>query len=326
MARRRSVRRAIARTPRPPLEKKRPSGRRTAIIVTTIFVVVIAIVVVVSIYFLVWKDQWRPVLRINDETISMDYLIRRLKYPYKTYDVESMLITITIEEFIRQTAPSYGIEVTPDEVDERLRDSARGENETISEIEFQAWYRDRLNETQLSDAEYRELIETYMLEGRLMEYLTMGVPDTVEQVHLYAIFLSSYDDAEAAVARIEDGEDFSEVARELSFDEESAEQGGDIGWWPYLGGLHEELEYVAFNLEVGQVSEIIGLDDQAQTFAICLVVERQADRPVEEDKLEEVKNRIYQEWLFMELDALDQERFVDDNETRAWIYLQIEKD
>ena len=291
-----------------------------------VFLVVITISIVTGYYFLVWKDLWRPVLRVNDETISMDYLIRRLKYPYKTYDIEGMLMTITIEEFIRQEAPNYGIEVIPDEVDEWLRDEARGENETISESEFKAWYRDRLNETQLSNAEYRELVETYILQERLDEYLTAGVPTAAEQVHLYVIFLSPFEDAEAALARIEDGEDFSELARELSIDG-SAEQGGDIGWWPYLGGLHENLEYVAFNiLEVGQVSDIIGIDEQAQVYAICLVADRQPDREIEEGKLETIKDYIFQAWLNDELDALDEERFSDDNETRAWIYLQIEKD
>lgn len=326
MGRRRSVRRTIARTPGPKPEQKRPSGRRTVIIITVVFLAVITISIVTGYYFLVWKDLWRPILRVNDETISMDYLLRRMKYPEKTYDIEGMLTTITQEELIRQVVPNYGIEVTPDEVDEELWAIARGENKTISESEFKTWYRDQLNATQLSDAEYRELVETYMLAERVNEYLTGGVPTEAEQVHLYVIILPSFEDAEAALARIRDGEDFSELARELSIDTESAEQGGDMGWWPYLGGLHENLEYEAFSLEVGQVGEIVGLDDQAHIYAICLVTERQTDREIEEDKLEEIKNRIFEEWLNNELDALDEERFSDDNETRAWILWQLEKD
>jgi nitrate reductase NapE component len=327
LGRRRASGRAIARTPEPKPEKKKPSGRRTAIIITAVFLVVIAISIVTGYYFLVWKDLWRPILRVNDETISMDYLIRRMKYPEKTHDIEGMLMVITQEEFIRQEAPNYSIEVTPDEIDERLRDVARGDNETISESEFKKWYRDQLNETQLSDAEYRELVGTYMLAERLNDYLTAGVPAAAEQVHLYAIFLASPEDAEAALARIEAGEDFSELARELSFDTGSAEQGGDIGWWPRLGGLPENLEYNVFDeLEVGQVSGVIGVDPDNQIYAICLVAERQPDREIEADKLETIKSVIFQEWLNNALDTVDHQIIDYDNETMAWIDWKIEQD
>jgi len=327
LGKRRSNRRVITRTPEPKPEKRRPSGRKTAIIITVVFLVVVIISIFAGLYFSTWKDLWRPILRVNDETISMDYLLRRMKYPYKTYDIEGMLMVIIQEELIRQEAPNYGIEVTPDEVDEWLRDEAQGENETISESEFKSWYRDRLNETRLSDAEYRELIGTYILEKKLNEFLTAGVPTTAEQVHLYVIFLASFEDTEAALARIEAGEDFSEVARELSIDTGSAEQGGDIGWWPRLGGLPENIEYKAFEeLEVGQVSGVIGVDSDNQIYAICLVTEKQSDREVEEDKLEAIKYVLFEEWINYELDRLDHQIIDYDNETMAWIYLQIEKD
>jgi foldase protein PrsA len=327
LGRRRASGRAIARTPEPKPEKKRPSRRRTAVILTVVFLVVITISVLAGLYFSTWKDLWRPILRVNDETISMDYLIRRMKYPEKSHDIQNMLTVLIQEEVIRQEAPNYGIEVTPDEIDERLRDIARSDNETISESEFQKWYRDQLNEYQLSDAEYRELVETYMLAERLNEYLTAGVPDAAEQVHLYVIYLTSYDDTEAALARIENGEDFSDIARELSVDTETAEQGGDLGWWPRLGGLPENLEYKAFDeLEVGQVSGPIGIDPDNQIYAICLVSEKQPDREIEADKLETIKSVIFQEWLNYELDTVDHQIIDYNSETMAWINLKIEQD
>jgi foldase protein PrsA len=327
LGKRRASGRAIARTPAPKPEKKRPSGRRTAIIITAVFLVVITISILAGLYFSTWKDLWRPILRVNDETISMDYLLRRMKYPEKTRDIEGILMVLTQEEVIRQEAPNYSIEVTPDEIDERLRDVARGDNETISESEFKKWYRDQLNETQLSDAEYRELIGTYMLAERLNEYLTAGVPTTAEQIHLYIIFLASYEDTEAALARIEDGEDFSEVARELSIDTESAEQGGDLGWWPRLGGLPENLEYKVFDeLEVGQVSGPIGINPDEQIYAICLIAERQPDREIEEGKLETIKSVIFENWLNNTLDTVEHQLIDYNNETMAWIYWKIEQD
>ncbi|HEY32366.1 MAG TPA: peptidylprolyl isomerase [Dehalococcoidia bacterium] len=268
-------------------------------IIIAAFLAVITISIVIGFYFAVWKDLWRPIIRINDETINMDYVLRRMKYPETTSDITAMLTVITEEEFIRQGAPRYGIEVTPDEIDERLRDIARGSNATISESEFKAWYHDQLSATQLSDAEFRELTRTYMLAERLNEYLGTAMSVVAEQVHVYVIFLGSSEDAWAAIDRFEDGEDFSELARELSLDEETAEQGGDFGWWPEGGGLHENLEYWAFVLEVGQVSEPTLIDEDWQIYAICLVTEREDERPVEEEKLEVMKagGAIFEKWL-----------------------------
>jgi foldase protein PrsA len=294
-----------------------------------VFLAAIAIVVVVSIYFFVWKDLWSPIIRVNDETISMDYFIRRMKYVDRTDNVADMLETITEEEFIRQGAPDYGIEVTPEEVDEVLRDIARGENETISESEFKAWYRNALNETKLSDAEYREWLYTHMLAELLNEYFIERLPTVAEHVHLYIIILPSYEDAEDALARIEEGEDFSELAREVSIDEESAEQGGDAGWWPYGGGLFESLEYWAFTLEIGQVSQIIGIDDENQTYAICMVTERQT-REIEEAKFEFIESGVLDTWLNLQWNTVDYD-FIGlgggamNTYTLKWIDLQLSK-
>lgn len=331
MARRPPGRRTMTRTPETESEEKKPSGRRIAIITTVVLFAVIAISIVVGLYLSVWKDLWSPIIIVNDETINMDYVIRRMKYVEKTTDVLAMLETLTEEEFIRQGAGRYNIEVTPDEIDEILRDIARGENETISESEFKEWYRNALNETQLSDTEYRERLRTTLVAYELHEYLAVRVPTAAEQIRLYIIFLSSFEDTEAAITRIADGEDFSEVARELSIDEETAEQGGDAGWWPVGGGLPLNIEWVAFDLlEIGQVSDPILIDEEGQIYAICMVTERQFTREIEEDKLEIIKNGILTEWLYNEWDTVEY-RWLGldggdfDTYTVQWISLQLLK-
>lgn len=290
---------------------------------------VIAISIVVGLYFSTWKNLWSPVIMVNDTTINMDYLIRRMKYVDRTDDVIAMMTTLTEEEFIRQGALLYFIEVTPDEIDELVRDIARGENETFSESEFKTWYRNILNETQLSETEYREWLRTIILADRLNEYLIEQIPTIAEQVHLYIIILPSYEDTEAAIARIDDDEDFSELARELSVDEESAEQGGDIGWWPE-GVLQSSLDYWAFSLEIGEISDPILIDEEAQQYAICMVTERQLAREITEDQLEVIKDFILQEWLYYQWDTIDTQWLsLDgsdfDSYTLQWIGLQLLK-
>lgn len=329
-------RRTLKRTPEPIPGEQKASGKRN-IILTVAFLGIIAIAIVAGLYFSTWKDLWRPVITVNEETINMDYLIRRMKYVEKTDDILTMLYEVIPNEMlIRQGAPRYGIQVTPDELDGLLRDVARGENETISEIEFKSWYRNQLNETRFSDAEYREWVRTTTLAYRLNAYLTENISTVAEQIHLYIIVLPSYDDAEAAITRTEEGEDFSELARELSLDEETGEQGGDAGWWPEGGGLQTNLEWAAFDLEIGEVSDPMLIDSDEEIYVICIVTERQPAREIEEDKLEFLKGGALQEWLDIErgnsinsFSGMDwselKQRYVFGSKTMAWISLQLAK-
>ena len=330
MARKTPRRTTKARTPESKPEERKPSIRRTAIVFTVAVLAIIGISIVVGLYFTIWQDLWSPAIRVNDETINMDYIIRRMKYLERTNDVHATMTTITEEELIRQAAQRYGIEVNPGEIDALLREMARGENETISESEFEAWYRNILNETKLSDAEYRDWLAVILLADRINDILVESVPTAAEQVHLYIIVLPSPEDAEEALARIEEGEDFSELARELSIDEETAEQGGDAGWWPWGGGLHLNVQYYAFTLEIGEVSDITILDEDAGTSAICMITEKQSVREIEEDKLETIKSGVFEQWLYNEKETADIQWFsldggAFDTYTMQWISLQVAK-
>jgi hypothetical protein len=340
MERRRPTgRRVLKRTQEPETDVQKLSSRRTAIIITAIFFFVITISIVIGLYFSVWKDLWRPVITINDETINMSYLIRRMKYVDKTDDVWTMLYEIIPHEMlIRQGAPRYGIEATPEEVDDVLRDIAQGENETISEYEFKSWYRNELNKTKLSGAEYREWARTNILSYRLNEYLVERIPTVAEQIHLYIIILPSYEEAESAITRIQEGEGFSELAQELSIDTETGEQGGDAGWWPAGGGLEANLEWAAFNyLETGEINEVpLLIDDNTGIYAVFMVTEKQPAREIEEDKMQVIKSGILEEWLYNErlnstviFSGMDwsekEQRYVFGSMTLAWVELQLTK-
>lgn len=63
--------------------------------------------------------------------------------------------------------------------------------------------------------------------------------------------------AAAARARIEGGEDFAAVARELSEDSRTRARGGDTGWRKLETFSVKEVTDVAKTLEVGQLSEVI---------------------------------------------------------------------
>ncbi len=275
------------------------------------------------------------IIKVNDAEIDIDYFIRRMLIADPTNDVFTMIETITNEELIRQGAPRYGISVTEDELMAELRNSARGENETISETEFQSWYRDQRNESGLSDAEFKELALTSLTGLRLQQFFAERVSTVAEQVHLHYIMFSTYEDALEATVRLEDGEDFADLARELSIDEASAELGGDMGWWPLDAlGIQYDTTFLTppdwmFELGIGQVSAPTMMDQEAMMFAVFMVSERATARDIDEDLLEIVKSRQIEMWLNNEMSiqtiTLHGRNNGFDSETHAWISWQLSR-
>ncbi len=66
----------------------------------------------------------------------------------------------------------------------------------------------------------------------------------------------AYARADSALKRLRRGEDFAKVAREVSEDPTTKEQGGALGWFR-RGIMAREFEYVAFRLRPGEISNIV---------------------------------------------------------------------
>jgi parvulin-like peptidyl-prolyl isomerase len=100
-----------------------------------------------------------------------------------------------------------------------------------------------------------------LVERLLGEYFDKQVPTYAEQRHIFAMFLESESQANEVGARLEAGEDFSQLAGELSLDTTSKDKKGDLGWRPegVLPLLLENnvVEEYAFSAEAGVLSQPI---------------------------------------------------------------------
>ncbi|MFC1988508.1 peptidylprolyl isomerase [Chloroflexota bacterium] len=313
-------------------------GKWTKIIISSAVILLILVIAGISFYPTYIAPYRRTIIAVDDTTIPMSYFLKRLQLDSGT-DPLNMLDQITKEQIIKLGAPQYGIEVSPEDVDEALRTLFQGGSETVSESEFREWYRQRLNATGLSDSEYRELLTIGLLESDLQQYLAERVPTVAEQRHIYIIFTETYEKAEEARARWETGEDFTDVARELSIDEETSEIGGEIGWFPRGGTLNIQLEYSAFNLSTGNVSQPApffseessqagGAEPEIVGYYIVWVTE-EAARQLDEDNLQAIKDNVLEDWYLIErsnhtirISGLNNGF---DSETYAWIHWQLVK-
>ena len=68
------------------------------------------------------------------------------------------------------------------------------------------------------------------------------------------ILVQKQSEAIAILDKIRQGEKFGKLAKELSIDSGSAKRDGNLGYFS-RGKMVKEFETVAFNLEVGKISE-----------------------------------------------------------------------
>jgi parvulin-like peptidyl-prolyl isomerase len=167
----------------------------------------------------------------------------------------------------------------------------------MTEGEFLERYKEMVDtlhqEAGLSEADYRRTIEADLLYSKLQELFASRVPMTEEQVHARHILVGTEEEAQTVLARLEAGEDFVSLAQELSTDESTREDGGDLGWFP-RGVMVPEFEEAAFALQPGKASDIV---QTSFGYHIILVEERDSDRELEPSLLERRRASALSDWL-----------------------------
>jgi foldase protein PrsA len=146
----------------------------------------------------------------------------------------------------------------------------------------------------LSDSEYRTLVlQTNVLRAKLQTELSASVKTSGEQVHARHILVATEDQAKDVRARLDKGEDFAALAKELSTDTSTKDKGGDLDWFP-RGAMVTEFDQAAFALKAGEISPPV---KTTYGYHIIQVVERADDRPFSASYLDQQKSKLYNDWL-----------------------------
>jgi parvulin-like peptidyl-prolyl isomerase len=140
---------------------------------------------------------------------------------------------------------------------------------------------------------FRRLFESSLYRTKLQDSLAKEVPLTAEQVHVRHILVATEEEAKKVLERLQAGEDFAALAKELSQDTGSKENSGDLGWFP-RGQMVTEFEDAAFALQPGQTSDPV---KTSYGYHIINVIDRDANRPLDETMLEQKKASALEDWL-----------------------------
>lgn len=122
--------------------------------------------------------------------------------------------------------------------------------------EYTNWLNVVKENTGLSEATYRQIFRTVVLRDKLREALAEEVSTSAEQANARHILVETEAEAQTVLERLQAGEDFADVAAELSIDPGSAAEGGDLGFVP-RGAFVEPVDEAVFSLPIGEISEPI---------------------------------------------------------------------
>ena len=167
--------------------------------------------------------------------------------------------------------------------------------------------------TGMSREIFEERVQDAWWRQRLEQEAIAAVPASMSQVHARHILVTNEEDAALALERLEAGEDFAELAAEMSLDPGTKDSGGDLGWFP-KGVMTPTFELAAFELEPGQVSDPI---QSPFGFHIIEVLERADDVPLEPNALSQLQLRAFSQLLGERKIALGVERLLT-QEIATW--------
>lgn len=228
---------------------------------------------------LVTDAEINALIRLQNQTRTFDYFLLEAA----AYRDQVSVSDEEIQSYYDTHSDEF---MTPEQVSIRyleLDAADLAETIKVDEATLQSWFEE--NRSSYLTTEQR------LASHILFEVPEDAPPEEIEQARERAM---------EAVERIEQGEDFAAVARDMSDDAGSAQSGGDLGWIE-RGQMAGAFEEALFALEEGQVSEpvqtgygfhVIQLRDvqepQGQTFA-------EAREEVAADYRESEAERLYLE-------------------------------
>lgn len=253
-----------------------------------------------SIAYAAAKTLINPVVvRVNGEDITETEFLYFLLGLYGD-DVAKMLIEHTL---LAQEADQFGLEVNAQEGWDYM--NARYSEEKLDTMKdafdldiIAASLAREVLALRVASTKSDELIEELNITVT-DEEITRAFLDVVDRLtspqaaHIAWIMTTKESTAIDAKKKLDEGEDFADVAKEFSEDESTAENGGEVGIIAKgeTMGLPQVIEDAVFNQQEGEYSDTIYADEK------YFIVKTLKKYPRQEPKFEDVKDEIKAELL-----------------------------
>lgn len=263
--------------------------------------------------------------KVNDKVITEDEYNKSVDY-YKNM-VEQQMGVGTWEKVRTggQTWKSYYEDKILNEmiVNMLLLDAAQKENTAVSEEEIAAEidnykvyfnsdeeYLQFLTDNNLSEDFLREEIKEYLLINNYAVSKIEGLKPTDEElntlfndlkmnekVRASHILVDTEDEAKAVIDRINKGENFEDLAKELSKDTGNKDNGGDLDYFAYTD-MVQPFSDAAFAMEIGELSAPVKTD---YGYHVIKVTDKTVDNAITVETEKTVLTEYYKSFKYEEL-------------------------
>ena len=302
--------------------------RRVAFgVIGLLLLVVVGILFAGYVVIFVRPPQER-VVSVNDVTYTRGDMVKMLRIRQRlledtgqridtSSDIFQALQLIVENEIIAQSAPSLGITVSDDEVDQQIQATIifqaggqlAGKSDEQLDREFKEFYSNFLNASQISEDEHRDIVRRSLLREKVRQYVGETVPGVAQQYHVYRLAVNQEDEIDIMFTKYNDyvknstdplllHEAFKAITREFSREPpELVRRGGELGWLP-PGVLNDgDYDNVITGIEVGKLSDPIPNRDQRQQAFVFMVSEVDELRELAPVHHEELKTRALERWV-----------------------------
>lgn len=212
---------------------------------------------------------------------------------------EQILDKIIMEKIIEKESKDMEIEVSDEEIEEKVEEyiaMTGGEDEFNEFLKGNDLTRDyfveNLRKEILVNKHKDAFIEGVEVSDKEAKDFFEANKEKLEVIRASHILLKTEEEAEKVLERIKAGEDFEQLAKDLSVDKASALIGGDLGYFT-KGTRIAEFEDVAFDLEQGELSDIVKTE-------VGYHIIKLVDRKDEFEELEEEINMVLKENKYKE--------------------------
>lgn len=262
-----------------------------------------------------FDEEFQMKKNVYAKKYGEDFINQELSegYTVEEYLEEELLLEIIQENLLEKELDRLNLSVTDEDIDRAMNEIY------ISKLGDENKYNEYLDYLGVSDeflrkSVYRELminkygdyfVEQIDLSDELIRQYYEENKNSFVKVRASHILVKTEQEAKEIYDRLKEGEDFATLAATKSIDNQTSGNGGDLGYITRgsMAQEYKEIEYAAFNLEVGDISNLIKTDIG---YHIVKVVDKvDSFEELKEEVIESFKRDKYKEELDRMIEEAD---------------------
>lgn len=149
-----------------------------------------------------------------------------------------------------------------------------------------------LKSINITNTDINKMLRDQLLRQKLTQAFADEVATSQDMVWARHILVADEATANTVETRLKNGEDFGKIAKELSTDSASKDNGGDLGWFT-KGTMVTEFETAAWALKVGEISQPV---KSSLGYHVIQVLGHEV-RPLTADQLSAAQAKAFNDWL-----------------------------